>query len=129
MFRMLLIPLLVATLLLAGCAQISVRTHPYLGVGSYPPSNPDRVVVLATEPNRPKERLGEIFLDVGGEADRELIEKKLRFAGAELGADAVFIVKDQTRLYPVVYVDPWWGATTTGQGQSRGIIAVAIRYR
>lgn len=128
MKRLLLHTLLAAALLLPGCAQLSVQTRPYLGGPLLSPSDPDKVVVLMAEPNRLKDRLGEIFVTVQGDAGRELIEKKLRFAGAELGADAVFIVRDQTRIFPVVYVDPWWGATTD-QGQSRSIIAVAIKYR
>ena len=46
---------------------------------------------------------------------------------AELGGDAAFIVFDQTRLFPVVYADPY--GTTVSETLERGIVAVAIKYR
>ncbi|MGH7309848.1 MAG: hypothetical protein ACREK6_14255 [Candidatus Rokuibacteriota bacterium] len=120
--------LLGAGLLLAGCSSVSVRTQHYLGVQPYPPSDPARVEILAREPERPKDRLGEIFLDIEGSPSRDEIEAKLREAVAELGGDAAFIVFDQTRLFPVVYADPYYG-TTVSETVRRGIVAVAIKYR
>jgi hypothetical protein len=111
----------------AGCSSIAVRTQPFLGVGQYPPTDPNRVEVLTAEPNRPKERLGEVFIEVSGQPDRQAIESKLKAAAAKLGADAAFIVSDQTRIFPVYYVD-YWG-TTARQASQRGIIAVAVKYK
>jgi hypothetical protein len=110
-----------------GCATVSTRTQPYLGVAGCPPTDPARVQILTSEPNRQKERLGEIFLSVEGSPTREKLEKKLRNAAAKLGADAVFVVSDQTRFFPVVYVD-WWSSTVS-QEAVRGIVAVAIKYK
>jgi hypothetical protein len=117
-----------AALLLAGCSSVSVRTQPYLGVPRYPVSDPAKVEILGKEPERPKDRLGEIFLDIEGSPSRDEIEWKLREAVAELGGDAAFIVFDQTRLFPVVYADPYYG-TTVSETAIRGIVAVAIKYR
>ncbi|HSF05927.1 MAG TPA: hypothetical protein VLG10_09065 [Methylomirabilota bacterium] len=120
--------LALAGLLLAGCSSVSVRTQPYLGVPRYPASDPARVEILGKEPERSKDRLGEIFLDIEGSPSRETIEARLRDAVAELGGDAAFIVFDQTRLFPVVYADPYYG-TTVSETARRGIVAVAIKYR
>jgi hypothetical protein len=120
--------LLGAGLLLVGCSSVSVRTQPYLGVQQYPPSDPARVEILGKEPERAKDRLGEIFLDIEGSPSRDEIEARLREAVAGLGGDAAFIVFDQTRLFPVVYADPYYG-TTVSETVRRGIVAVAIKYR
>jgi hypothetical protein len=114
-------------LLMVGCSSVSARTQPYLGVQRYPPSDPEQVEILGKEPQRPKERLGEIFLDVEGNPSRDTIEAKLKEAVAELGGDAAFIVVDQTRLFPVVYADPY--GTAVSETARRGIVAVAIKYR
>jgi hypothetical protein len=115
-------------LLVVACSSVSVRTQPYLGVPRYAASDPAKVEILGKEPERLKDRLGEIFLDVEGSPSRDEIEAKLRAAVAELGGDAAFIVFDQTRLFPVVYADPYYG-TTVSETAIRGIVAVAIKYR
>ncbi len=116
-----------AGLLGVGCSTVTCRTQPYLTAPHWPASDPARVAILAAEPNRAKDRLGEIFLSVEGSPSRDRIEKKLRKAAGGLGADAVFIVYDQTHLFPVVYAD-WWGASYS-QEALRGIVAVAIKYK
>ena len=120
--------LVLAVVVAMGCSSVSARTQPYLGVQRYPPSDPARIEILGKEPERPKDRLGEIFLDIEGSPSRDTIEAKLREAVAELGGDAAFIVVDQTRLFPVVYADPYYG-TTVSETAKRGIVAVAIKYR
>ena len=117
-----------ASLTLAGCAYISVRTEPFLGVPNYPASDPERVVIIAGGVvDRPYERLGKIYLDVDESPSRELIEKKLRYAVAEWGGDAAVIVYDRNRIYPVVYTDYWGGSVS--QEMHRGIVALAIKYK
>jgi len=115
-------------LLLCGCAGVSVRTHAYLGLPRYAPTPAPAVQILPAEPNRPKERLGEIILSVSGNPSRDVLENKLRNAAARLGADAVFISSDKTRIYPVVYYDwccpPWFYEEST-----RNIIGVAIKLK
>ncbi len=121
--------LLVGAALLSGCASISERTHAYLGVPEYPPTNPISIQVLTSEPNRPKERLGEILLDVEGNPSRADIERKLKTAAAKLGADAVCVVSDRTHIFPVVYGDWYWGPMGVTEDAHRNIVAVAIKYK
>ncbi len=114
--------------LLCGCSTVYTRTNPYLGISNYPATKPDHVQILSAEPkNRPHDRLGEVFLDIGGSPSKKKLEKKLKAAAANLGGDAVFVVSDQTRIFPVVYVD-WWGPTFT-QDARRGIIAVVVKFK
>jgi hypothetical protein len=113
-------------LVLCGCAGVSVRTHAYLGTPRYGPTPAPAVQILPAEPSRPKERLGEIILNVSGNPSRDVLENKLRNAAANLGADAVFIASDKTRIYPVVYYD-WCYPPWIYQQSTRTIIAVAIK--
>ena len=118
----------VAAALITGCANIYTRTRAYLGVPEYQATVPEKVQILSAEPKgRPHDRLGEVFLDVGGSPSRATLEKKLRKAAANLGADAVFIVQDEMHIFPVVYVD-WWGSTVS-QDSRRGIVAVAVKFK
>ncbi len=118
--------LVVSGILLCGCSSISVQTQPYMGVPNYPPADPATVQILPAEPtDRVHVRLGEVVLDVSGQPSREELETKLKSAAAKLGANAVFVVRDQTQVFPVVYQD-YWGATFNYDTR-RAIIAVAIR--
>ncbi len=120
--------LVIAALLLAGCASIYEQTHAYLGSPKYPPTDPAHVRILQAEPKQPKDRLGEIILGVDGSPSRDELEKRLRQGAARLGADAIFIVYDRTHIFPVVYGD-WWGPPTIMQGSQRNIVGVAIKYK
>ena len=115
-------------LFLAGCSSVSTYTRAYMTAPTYPASNPANIKILAAEPKQPFERLGEIFIGTEGEPSREQIEKKLRAAAAQLGADAVYITADKLNITPVVYLD-WWGPTTTGQDVRRNLVAVAVKFR
>jgi hypothetical protein len=114
--------------LVCGCSSVSTHINPYLGIASFPATDPAHVQILAAEPkDRKHDRLGEVFLDVEGNPAKATLEKKLRAAAANLGADAAFVVSDQTRIFPVVYVN-YWGPYWT-QDPRRGIVAVAIRFK
>ena len=115
-------------LALCGCAGVSVQTHAYLGTPRYGPTPVPTVQILPAEPNRPKEALGEIILSMTGNPSRDVLETKLRDAAAKLGADAVFISSDKTRIYPVLYYD-WCYPPWIDQQSTRNIIAVAIKYK
>jgi hypothetical protein len=106
-----------------------MNTRAYLTVPRYPPTAPGAVQILAAEPNVPKERLGEISLSVSGQPSRERLEKRLKEAAAKLGADAVFVVYDRTHIFPIVYVDWYWGPAGVSEEVHRDIVAVAIKYR
>jgi hypothetical protein len=115
-------------LALCGCADVTVRSHAYLTGPVYPPTQPAAIRILPAEPNQPKERLGEILLSTSDSPSRAVLEEKLRKAAARLGANAVFIVSDKTRLYPVVYYD-WWYPPWVYKQATRNIVAVAIRLQ
>ena len=115
-------------LVLCGCAGVSVQTQAYLATPRYAPTLPATVQILPGEPNQPKDRLGEIILSMSGNPSRDTLEKKLRKAAAKLGANAVFIASDKTRIYPVVYYD-WWYPPWVYDQATRNIVAVAIKLK
>ena len=115
-------------LALAGCASISERTHAYLGSPKFPPIDPAKVKIVASEPSQPKDRLGEIMLHIDGNPSREAVENKLRSGAAKLGADAAYVVYDRMRVFPVVYAGRW-GPVGVGEDMRRDVVAVAVKYK
>jgi hypothetical protein len=106
--------LVLAATCLAACAPVAVRTVPYAYPAQQPPTLSERVAIVLQEPARPNIKLGEVFVDAPGYVSRERLEANVRSGAANLGADAAWIVRDDTRLFPVVYVDPWWGPVGSG---------------
>lgn len=93
-----------SVMLLAGCASLApVRIVPTEGTAHYPPTDPASVTVLHSEPTRPFETLGQVVLDAGNTLPVPEMEKKLREAAASLGANAVFISSDMTKLKGPVF--------------------------
>ncbi len=110
-----------ALAVLAGCATSSpVRVLPLVGATTYPPTDPESVVVLQTEPLTPFETLGQIVFEPQNAASEADMERMLRQAGASLGANAVIIKAD---LNMQVGADQ--GQSSRGQVVS----AIAIRYK
>ncbi len=72
-------------------------------------------------------RLGEITLQPNGNPSKADMEKKLRAAAAQMGANAVVIVADQTMVFGATVMGPWWGRTISPD-VGRVIVGVAIRY-
>ncbi len=112
---------------IAGCNYVTVNTRPYLGMPSYPPTDPASVEILRTEPLRPHERLGEITLEPQGSPSVTEMEQKLREAAAKMGANAAVLVADRTMRMGAVVTGPWYGRQVSPEFQ-RFIVAVAIRY-
>jgi hypothetical protein len=112
----------------AGCTGITASTHAYLGIPKYPPIDPNAVQILKEEPKEPIERLGEIILSAERGVTRDALEKELRERAGALGANAVIIVHDKTRVFPVVWVD-WWGPWSVSSEMNRDIVGVAVRYK
>jgi hypothetical protein len=110
-----------------GCNTVSVQSKQYLGVPSYPPTDPASVQILQTQPTVTNVRLGEITLQPTGNPTRTEMEQKMRAAAAQMGANAVVIVADQTMVFGASLMGPWWGRTITPD-VGRVIIGVAIRY-
>ena len=123
----LLLSLLVLSVLATGCNTISVQSKQYLGVPSYPPTDPASVQILQTQPTIANNRLGEITLQPQGNPTKSSLEHKLRFSWAQIGANAVVIVADQTMVFGETVMGPWWGRTVSPD-VGRVIIGVAVRY-
>jgi len=117
----------VAGLVLGGCASISEAAHAYLGTPKYPPTNPAQVQLLAAEPRQPTVRLGEIVLSAYGNPPRQKLEAKIRAGAAQLGADGVYIVSDQTHIYPMLYWGCWGPASD--EEWNRLIVGVAFKNK
>ena len=113
--------------LLAACSGVQVHSKRYLGVPTYPPSDPAQVEILHSEPTRPHVRLGEVTLEPQGNPPTATMENALRERAAELGADAVVLVADRTQVMGAVVLGPWW-APTQEPIYGRVIVAVAIKF-
>jgi hypothetical protein len=118
-----------AALATAGCAPISTQTRPYIGPPHYAKVEPKHVAILASAPAQPNVRLGEIILGTDGSPSRERLENRLRKTAAKWGADAVYVVSDKTRVFPVVYMDSWWGPMGVDEFSDRNIVAVAVKFQ
>jgi hypothetical protein len=125
-----LLPVLGAILLAAlttGCNTVYVQSKQYLGVPTYPPTDPASIQVLQTQSTAPHVRLGEITLQPQGNPTKAQMEQKLRLAASKMGANAVVIVADQTMVFGATLLGPWWGRTVSPD-VGRVIVGVAIRY-
>jgi hypothetical protein len=65
-----------------------------------------QVQILLMEPQVPHVKLGEVLVDAPGNVSREQLEANVKSGAANLGADAAWIMRDDTKLFPIVYVDP-----------------------
>lgn len=117
-----------AALIFSGCASIDSYSHSYLSSPEYPPTDPSMVQLVTSDPPKvsPKQKLGEITLDIEGEPSREKVVTKLKEEAAKLGADAVVVVSDRTRIVPYVYSDYWGYAEGTTEFH-RDIVALAVK--
>ena len=118
----------IAALMWAGCNTVSINSNQYIGVQTYPPSNPALVKILRKEPTRPHVQLGEVRAEPSSDSvSAQKIELALQNAAAKMGADAVVIVYDRTQVTGAMVTGPWYGRsfqTIVG----RVIIGVAIKY-
>ena len=117
-----------ALFLVAGCNTVSINSNQYLGVQTYPPSNPAQIQILRKEPTRPHVQLGEVRAEPSSDSvSAQKIETSMREAAAKMGADAIVIVFDRTEVTGAMVNGPWFGRTVqtiTG----RVIVGVAIKY-
>jgi hypothetical protein len=113
--------------IVSGCNTVSVQSTAYLGVPTYPPTDPLSVQIVREPPTAPNIRLGEITVEPQGNPTKEAIEAKLQQAGAKMGANAVVIVADRTMVTGATVMGPWWGRSVTPD-MGRVIVGVAIRY-
>ena len=122
-----LLLLAAAAFFAAGCNTVSVQSTQYIGVPSYPATDPLSVLIMRQPPTTPNIRLGEITVEPQGNPTKEAIEAKLQNAAARMGANAVVIVADRTMVTGATVMGPWWGRSVTPD-MGRVIIGVAIRY-
>jgi hypothetical protein len=117
-----------ALFLVTGCNTVSVNSNQYLGVQTYPPSNPAQIQILRREPTRSHVQLGEVRAEPSSDSvGAQKIETSMRDAAAKMGADAIVIVFDRTEVTGAMVTGPWYGRsvqTITG----RVIVGVAIKY-
>lgn len=113
--------------LLAACSSVSIDTKQYLGLPTYPPTDPATVAILRQPPVRSHERLGEVVAEPSDSPPVTEIENKIRKAAAKMGANAVVIVADRTERMGAIASGPWWGRRID-QVYGRVIVGVAIRY-
>jgi hypothetical protein len=118
-----------ALLLITGCQTVSSSYTQYIGVQQFPPSEPNLVQILRTEPTRPHIRLGEIRTEASSEkVPVAKIEAALKKEAAKLGADAAVVVYDRTQVVGAQVVGGWLNRSIdTIEG--RVAIAVAIKYQ
>ncbi len=127
--RLLLAFAAVAALFLAtGCNTVSVNSNQYLGVQTYPPSDPAQIQILRKEPDRPHVQLGEVRAEPASDnVSAQKIELAMRNAAAKLGADAIVIVYDRTEVTGAMVTGPWYGRSVQ-QIMGRVVVGVAIKY-
>ncbi len=111
-----------------GCASVNVSTVRYIGAPRLAPTDPNAVEILRRVPRRPHEKLGQVVLQPSGNPPVEDLEKAIRTAAAQMGADAAVLVFDRTRRVGTVVEGPWWDRTAYPV-YGRRIVAVAIHYR
>lgn len=99
---------------LASCAYVEATRVNYVGVPRYAPVKPEQVQVLPNEPKQRHERLGEIVLDISVDPPAPVgdIEARLREEGAQMGANAVYVIRDVAR-----------------PGEARKLVGIAVRYQ
>ena len=113
--------------LATGCNTVWVKSKQYLGVASYPPTEPASIQILQAQPTAANVKLGEITLQPQGNPTKAAIEQKLRLAASSMGANAVVIVADQTMVFGTTVMGPWWSQTVSPD-VGRVIVGVAVRY-
>ena len=119
---------LIFAVAVSGCNTVSTSSHQYLGGPTYPPTDPAQVQVLRTEPTRPHVQLGQVQAEPSSSSvGNPQIEQALQKAAAKMGANAVVIVQDTTRVTGAVVSGPLW-ARSVNRITGRVIVGVAIRY-
>jgi len=110
----------------ASCATFDVTTKQAAGAPRFPPSDPARVEILGTEPQRAYERLGYIVVDAPTDQvpSSEEVAAKVRSEAGKLGADAVVVVQPKPAYVSGIR---WDGIVETVK--DRKLTVVAIKYR
>ena len=111
-----------------GCKTVSTRSHQYLGVQTFPASDPAQVQILRAMPTRPNVSLGEVEAQPSSNSvGNQQIEQALQKVAAKLGANAVVILADHTQVVGATLTGPLW-AQSVNPISGRVITGIAIRY-
>ena len=111
-----------------GCKTVSTSSHQYLGVSTYPPTDPAQVEILRAAPTRPHVELGEVRAQPSSSSVSNLeIEQALRKSAAQMGANAVVITADRSEITGATLTGPAWSRTMTSF-TGRVVTGVAIRF-
>ncbi len=111
-----------------GCKTVSTSAHQYLGVSTYPPTEPAQVEILRAAPARPHVQLGEVRAQPSSSSVSNLeIEQALQKSAAQMGANAVVITADRSEITGATLTGPAWSRTMTSF-TGRVVTGVAIRF-
>jgi len=110
-----------------GCTSINVESNRFLGSPSLPPTDPAAVQILQVAPPRPYVKLGEIVVEPYGKPALADLERKVRSAAAQLGADAVIVEFDGARLTGWSYWGSRW-APSAYANYARVVVLMAVHY-
>jgi hypothetical protein len=111
-----------------GCKTVSINSHQYLGIQSFPLSDPAQVQILSEMPTRPHVQLGEVQAQPSSSSvGNPQIEQALQKAAAKMGANAVVIVTDHSQVVGATVTGTWW-SRSVNTISGRVIVGVAIRY-
>lgn len=124
-----IVNLIIIGLIISGCATVSTYKVQYLGIERYPQSDWKQIVILTEFPQQRYQKLGEIVANVSIEPEpaAEKIEKAIKIRAAELGADAVVLIKDRIEPIGMWLSGPRWGHVASPI-YGRIIVGVAIKY-
>lgn len=123
------VSLLTVLVLLSGCSQVVATSDPLAGAPTYSPTEPATVQVLRQFPDRPFQRIGEVFIEPqSGNPPAAKVDQALQKQGAKLGADAVVVVVDRIARAGAYISGPVGGGTITPQ-YGHLVRAVAIKYQ
>lgn len=91
------------------------------------PTYPDLVGILRTEPSRPHEGLGEVYIESYEDLPGPRLEQEVREGAAKLGAGAAVIVADRSLKMGGIAPAAWWAKEALPDPRFV-VAAVAIRY-
>ncbi|HQP91142.1 MAG TPA: hypothetical protein PLU24_00510 [Candidatus Omnitrophota bacterium] len=90
-----------SVLILLGC--VSVTAQKYYKDQSFPATDPSKVVVFASRPERAFTEIGQVSVE--GASSWHQVEKMFRKKAGEMGADAVYVFTKVEE--PRTYVEPY----------------------
>ena len=117
---------------MAGWAWTEVTSDLLPGAPVYPPSAPATIEIFRQiVPQRPYDSLGRIRVEPDSTIPREEVDRLLRGEAAKMGADAVLVETEGTRVVGVTYQQEGGFANLDAPQEVTAplIIGAAIRYR